>query len=527
MAKPKSRKSGLAGYLALFLLCIIIFLVVLFWYGGSSNAPSNDVETAKKLVSPAKKSISSINQIAQTAAIREKDQLHEIANDGIDDTVTAVVECSTSAGNLTIDVRSAWSPLGAAQFLKLVELDLFTDLPFTRVCPKYITQYGRKYRPPNTPDPIRTAGVKVIKDDSNLWSKRDMDFGYVFFAGSGRDSRYDEMVVALCEMKGCRSTGLGKADWETPVGTIRREGFPVLREIEKSGRPYPRLEMAGQHPKASGPNPSKLMQDKQYLEREYPFIQYWRGCRVAQIDTHISRPLTVDHPDSVQIQEKPALGSRETLTMAATHSRKNLRTGGDVEGVGGAVGSDSYTVEFAVATASNPAGIVMIEVLPEWAPIGAKRFKDLVVDGFFEEARFFRVIKGFMAQFGIASTPEKHKRWQKVVIKDDPVKVSNTRGTITFATSGKNSRTSQLFINFGNNAFLDNQGFAPIGRVIKGMDVIDGLYSGYGEGGNGDGTDGKGPSQGRIVNQGNQYLDAVFPRLSYVVKATLADEKMH
>jgi hypothetical protein len=170
------------------------------------------------------------------------------------DAVTDIVQCGTSRGNVTIDVRRAWSPKGAEQFLKLVRLGHFSDLPFTRVAPRYITQFGRKYREPDTPDPLKTHNIEVIKDDAPLWGFRDMDFGYVFFAGSGPDSRFDEMVVALCPMKGCIQTGLGHADWETPVATIRKEGFPVLNDIMSSGKPYPKLEMAGQHPKAGGPS---------------------------------------------------------------------------------------------------------------------------------------------------------------------------------------------------------------------------------------------------------------------------------
>jgi cyclophilin family peptidyl-prolyl cis-trans isomerase len=125
-----------------------------------------------------------------------------------------------------------------------------------------------------------------------------------------------------------------------------------------------------------------------------------------------------------------------------------------------------------------------------------------------------------MAQWGIGATPTKHREWSRKAIKDDAVKMSNSRGTITFATSGKDSRTTQLFVNFVDNKFLDKEGFAPVGRVIKGLDVIDSLYAGYGEGGKGDGLDGKGPSQGRIVSEGNAYLDSVFPKLSYIISTT-------
>jgi cyclophilin family peptidyl-prolyl cis-trans isomerase len=122
------------------------------------------------------------------------------------------VECKTTHGHLTIDVREHWGPLGAAQYLSLVDQNFFTDLPFFRVAPRYITQFGAKLHATNT------ARVKTIKDDASLWGKRDMDFGYLFFAGSGVHSRHDQMVLALCEQKGCIQTALGKAAWEVPIG---------------------------------------------------------------------------------------------------------------------------------------------------------------------------------------------------------------------------------------------------------------------------------------------------------------------
>lgn len=128
-----------------------------------------------------------------------------------------------------------------------------------------------------------------------------------------------------------------------------------------------------------------------------------------------------------------------------------------------------------------------------------------------------------MAQFGLSGTPGSNKQWP--AIADDPPYQSNVRGSISFAMAGPNTRTTQLFINTVDNSRLDGMGFTPFGRVILGMHVIDGLYSGYGEGGVGDGSDGRGPNQGRIGNEGNKYLDEVFPKLSVLVSASVIDEK--
>ena len=182
----------------------------------------------------------------------------------------------------------------------------------------------------------------------------------------------------------------------------------------------------------------------------------------------------------------------------------------------------SYSVVFSVwLSAARPSETFTIDVFPKWAPEGAARFRNLVAQGFFDESRFFRVIKGFMAQFGIPALPAVAAKWRSRRISDDKVIETNTKGKLTFATSGPNSRTSQLFLNFGDNSFLDRQGFAPIGEVSSGMEVVDALYSGYGEGGRGDGTDGKGPSQGRCQSEGNAYLASTFPKLSYIRSARL------
>jgi peptidyl-prolyl cis-trans isomerase A (cyclophilin A) len=163
-------------------------------------------------------------------------------------------------------------------------------------------------------------------------------------------------------------------------------------------------------------------------------------------------------------------------------------------------------------------GLFVVTVHRDWAPNGADRFYNLVKNGFYDDVRFFRVIDGFMAQFGIHGTPAVASAWRNANIKDDPVKQSNKRGFVVFATAGPNTRTTQLFINFGDNAALDKSGFSPFGEVTKGMDVVDKIYNGYGEGA----PRGKGPDQGRVQSEGNAYLAKDFPKLDYVKTATIA-----
>jgi peptidyl-prolyl cis-trans isomerase A (cyclophilin A) len=162
-------------------------------------------------------------------------------------------------------------------------------------------------------------------------------------------------------------------------------------------------------------------------------------------------------------------------------------------------------------------GAFVIEVHRDWAPNGADRFYNLVKNGFFDNARFFRVISGFMVQFGINGDPKLSAVWREARIKDDPVKKSNARGAITFATAGPDTRTTQVFINYADNSRLDGQGFAPFGTVASGMDVVDKLYNGYGEGA----PSGQGPAQERIQREGNAYLTSQFGKLDYIKKASI------
>ncbi len=184
--------------------------------------------------------------------------------------------------------------------------------------------------------------------------------------------------------------------------------------------------------------------------------------------------------------------------------------GGGTDGGGGGTdgggGGDTYQVQF-----ETSGGTFVVEVHRSWAPLGADRVRELVTSGFYDGCRFFRVVPGFMVQFGINGDPATSAMWSTRRIADDPVLESNLRGYVTFATAGPGTRTTQLFINYADNSRLDSMGFAPFGMVTSGMDVVDAINAEYGEM----------PMQGRIQSEGNAYLMASFPNLDYIIHATI------
>ena len=173
---------------------------------------------------------------------------------------------------------------------------------------------------------------------------------------------------------------------------------------------------------------------------------------------------------------------------------------------------DSFRARFATTR-----GDFVISVHRAWAPLGADRFYNLVRSGFYDGVRFFRVIPGFMAQFGLHADTAVTSAWRERRIPDDPAGRSNQRGMVTFATAGPGTRTTQIFINYRDNSRLDGMGFTPIGQVVEGMEVVDSLYSGYGEGA----PSGRGPDQYRLNIEGEKYLARQFPKLDKIKKATV------
>ena len=178
---------------------------------------------------------------------------------------------------------------------------------------------------------------------------------------------------------------------------------------------------------------------------------------------------------------------------------------------------DEFKVKFTTSK-----GDFVMQVTREWSPRGADRIYNLVKNGYYDECVFFRVVSGFMAQFGINGAPAVNAAWKNATIQDDPVTQSNKRGMVSFAMRGPNTRTTQIFINYADkNDRLDGMGFSPFGKIVEGMDIVDSLYNGYGEGA----PSGKGPNQGRIQAEGNEYLKADFKELDYIKSAKIVPAK--
>ena len=176
--------------------------------------------------------------------------------------------------------------------------------------------------------------------------------------------------------------------------------------------------------------------------------------------------------------------------------------------------------EVFLADFTTTQGDFVVEAHRSWAPQGVDRFYNLVRLGFYDDTRFFRAIPDFMVQFGIPGNPAVAAKWRDATIADDPVTQSNLRGFMSFAQTGQpNSRTTQIFVCFANHPQLDRSGFAPFAKVVRGMEVVDSLYKGYGEGA----PSGQGPDQGRVQSEGNAYLDRDFPRLDRILKTRIVE----
>ena len=229
-------------------------------------------------------------------------------------------------------------------------------------------------------------------------------------------------------------------------------------------------------------------------------------------------PLGHHSPDThVKLSIRPIVAAIAAVMAIACERAPSSRK---TDATDTAVASPAAPDSFVVALETNK-GRIVVQAIRAWAPLGVDRFYTLVNAHYFDGNKFFRVLPNFMAQFGISGDPAANVTWKDRNLRDDPVKQSNLRGYLSFATGGPDTRTTQLFINKRDNNRLDGMGFAPFAKVIDGMRVVDSLYMGYGEGA----PDGNGPSQDRITSEGNAYLNRYFPKLDSIITARVVGGK--
>jgi peptidyl-prolyl cis-trans isomerase A (cyclophilin A) len=233
--------------------------------------------------------------------------------------------------------------------------------------------------------------------------------------------------------------------------------------------------------------------------RKFPWLCFLVVAMLAPAAPHVQAQ---SQAPAQATAPKPATTTHSTATHAATDPA--LLNPASLK----AKAPEEYEVTF-VTTKGN----FVVQVTRAWAPQGADRFYNLVRHHFYNDMALFRVVPGFVVQFGLGPSPAVNKAWENAKIKDDPVTQSNAPGTITFATAGPNTRTTQVFINLGNNGALDGQGFAAFGKVTSGMDVIGTFYSGY--------ADNTTNDQGNIASGGKAYLLKTYPKLDVIKTATV------
>ncbi|MEE2756404.1 MAG: peptidylprolyl isomerase [Myxococcota bacterium] len=388
------------------------------------------------------------------------------------------VRLDTTRGAVHIDVNRSWAPRGADRFYALVKSGYYTDVAFFRVISGFMAQTGLSGDPRLSAQWSRAS----IKDDP---VSRSNQRGMVTFATRGKNTRSMQFFINYKNNAFLDKQGF------SPFGQIDAAGMAIIDQLYSGyGEGAPR---------GKGPSQADIRRrGNPYLKADFPKLDYIRRASIV----------------SPNLSKRPNANLKKTTSSVQVAGPKKSATNQTAKTSANLKAPAKYKVLF-----TTTKGRFLVHVTTDWAPIGAQRFYQLVTQGFYSNTAFFRVIPGFMAQVGIHGDPKINAGWRNATIKDDPVTQSNKRGYVTFAKTGRpHSRTTQFFINFGNNSRLDGMAFAPFGFIDdKGMEVVDALYSGYGEGA----PRGKGPAQGMFASRGNAYLKQYFPKLDYIVKAEI------
>lgn len=410
----------------------------------------------------------------------------------------------TTRGNFTVEVHPDWSPNGAARFKELIDIGFYDGCRFFRVVPGFMVQWGMN----GDPRLNEQWSNNNIPDDPVIKSNTR---GYMTFAKTGApNSRSTQLFINYGNNAQLDGQGF------SPFAIVT-EGMDVVDSINSEYGEQPDQGLIGQAGNA-------------YLTERFPRLDYILKATIKgePAEQTANKPVKEDATEAEPTEtEEPAEPEENTEADPVEASEcdvdfnefpadcDELTVIGDPPPEKPTTSDERIGKPFDVKFETSK-GDFTLEVHPEWAPIGAARFRELVEKKYFDECRFFRVVPGFVVQWGMNGDPKVNAEWAEKSIKDDPVKASNEKGFVTYAASPRpDSRTTQLFINFRDNSRLDDLGFAPFAKVKEGMKIVESLNAEYREL----------PDQGRISSSGNRYLKENFPRLDFIRKARIVKPK--
>ena len=434
---------------------------------GSSGGPATEGEPAKAGLADAKAREEAEKAIAE-AATKATDPLppavtivpNESMPEKTPDTFTVLFE--TTKGDVAVAFTRDWAPNGADRIYELVMKKFFTDMRIFRVVEGFVVQAGI---PGNPAVSAKWMGANIPDDPVKQHNTEGM---FTFAAGGSPNTRSTQFFINLVD----NSSQLDRLGF-APVGKVVF-GMDVVKSFYSGyGESITKLQE------------QIATQGNGFLDAKFPKLDSIK--RASFIES---------------IVEGETMAARKRDEQLENRAAKSP----------GTQAPDTFKVRFECA-----AGSFVAECYRDWSPHGADRFYDLVKDGFFDDAKFFRVVPNFIVQFGLPADPGKFKNWVTSKFPDDPFKTSNTEGTLVFAKpSGiNNARSTQIFINLrDNSSTLDAQSFTPFGKIIEGLDVVKAINSEYGEA----------ADQGRIRTNGNAYLNEGFPNMDGIKSATLIDD---
>lgn len=365
------------------------------------------------------------------------------------------VAFSTSISDepIVIEAYREWAPLGVDRFYALVQDNYYDCSVFHRFAPGFVVQFGIASDPAETDkwsDPILDDPVEQSNDES-----------YVTFATAGEDTRTTQVFINIGDNWELNNRGFA------PFGKVIK-GYDLVKKIYN-----PTPEDVG------GVDQDDLStKGSSWAFSEYPKLDFVKNTKI------------------LSTSDKPLAEADDGTCVPRAH---------DINPNNIEEAPEAFVVEFHTTASSRP---IVIQVARDWSPIGVDRFYALLQDNFYDCATFFRVAPNFVVQYGIAAEPSQTQKWSDP-ISDDPVTQSNLKGFVTFATSGSDTRTAQIFINLKDNASLDSKGFTPFGEVISGLDVVESFY-------NPTPGDQGGANQGKLRSQGNEWILNEYPDIDYV-----------